>query len=166
MQQVNKEKAKARIYLKYLEYAGKEMEKSSRLREEEASPRWKANYDLLYAQLLAYKVRVYEYGVYLDAFVKKPQTAPLTKTDKKTKKTVHMIDWHLGTRKEILTGDLTKPFIEEANKLFARVVKSHPGTPWAARAQWEKNRGFGVRLYPYYEPPYKKIKNPSPLPKL
>ncbi len=159
--QVGKEKGKARIYLKYLDYAAKELEKIKRYREEEPSPRWQANYDLLYAQLLAYKVRVYEYGVYLDNFVKHPQTAPLTK-----KPNLHMIDWHLGTRKETLTGDLTKPFIEHANKLFASIAKSHPGTPWGTRAQWEKGRGYGVRLYPYYEPPYKKVKNPTPIPKL
>jgi hypothetical protein len=30
---------------------------------------------------------------------------------------------------------------------------THAGTPWAERAQWELNRGFGVELVPDYEAP-------------
>jgi hypothetical protein len=65
-----------------------------------------------------------------------------------------------------MTGDVIKPFVEKASRLFSQVIQDHPGTPWAERAQWELNRGFGVRLRPIYEPPYVNVKNPKPLPKL
>ena len=42
-------------------------------RQHEASPRWQANYDLLYAQLIAYQARMYEYGAYLEEFLQKVQ---------------------------------------------------------------------------------------------
>ena len=161
VQQVAQEKAKAKIYLTHLDAAEKEVEKNRFLRDRETASRWKANYDLLFAQLLAYKVRVYEYGAYLDAFVKTPKVVPMKKPPN-----LSLVHWDITTRKPTLTGDVTKEYIERATELFKQIVKDYPGTPYAARAQWEIGRGFGVDLIPDYEPPYKQVTNPMPLPKL
>ena len=48
-QQARMEQQKALIYLTYLDRAQKEMEKNKRLRDQETSPRWQGNYDLMYA---------------------------------------------------------------------------------------------------------------------
>ena len=159
IKQVPVEHEKAKIYLAYLATATKELEKVKRLRDEEPEPRWKANYDLMHAQLLAYQVRMLEHGLYLEEFVKKPTVVPLTKPPN-----LKLTYWDLATRKERLTGDKNLPTIEKATALFKQVIADHPGTPWAARAQWELNRGYGVKLNPYYEPPYKE--GSMPIPKL
>jgi hypothetical protein len=161
IKQVPVEHDKAKQYLAYLAVATKELEKVKRLRDEEPEPRWKANYDLMAAQLLAYQVRMLEHGLYLEEFVKKPKVVPLTKPPN-----LRLTYWDLNTRKERLTGDKTLPVIEQATALFKQVIEDHPGTPWAARAQWELNRGYGVTLDPYYEPPYQDVSNPIPIPKL
>jgi hypothetical protein len=119
-----------------------------RQRKDEASPRWQANYDLLLAQLIAYQARMYEYGAYLEEFIKKPKTAPLTRPPNLTH-----VTWDIRTRKEILTGEKVQPYIDRASVLFKQVIADHAGTPWAARAQHELNRGFGVELIPDYDAP-------------
>lgn len=115
--------------LQYYEQAEKVLEKLKPLRNREYTPRWRANYDLMYAQIITYKVRIYEYGAYLEAFMKQPKLIknPLGAT----KKTTH---WDIATRAETMTGDKTKEYVVLAKKLLDGVIKEHAGTPWAARA--------------------------------
>jgi len=161
VRQVKEEHTKAKTYLMYLDAAAKMLEENRQLRDEEPSLRWKANYDLLYAQLLAYKVRIYEYGACLEEFVKEPKVVPKTKSPD-----LYLTHWTIATRQNTLTGELTASTIKRADDLFAEVVKQHPGTPWASRANWERRRGFGVELRADYCYRYKKVADPIPVPKL
>ena len=36
-------------------------------------------------------------------------------------------------------------------------MADHPGTPWAARADYELKRGFGVHLIEEYHAPYRSV---------
>jgi len=161
VQQVKQEQAKARLLLGYLAAASERAESLLPKRTEELDKRWQANYELLRAQLIAYQVRIYEYGSYLTQFAAKPDVVPIAKPPN-----LRLIHWDIRTRKETLTDDETAEMQARATELFDEVIKNHPGTPYAARAAWEKRRGFGVRLVPDYEPPYKKVTNPTPIPKL
>ena len=40
---------------------------------------------------------------------------------------------------------------DKADELFREVIKDHPGTPYAARAQIELGRGYGVELFEDYD---------------
>lgn len=146
--QVAKEKIKAAQYVTFLHAAEQQLEKIRHEREQEIYPRWQANYDLLFAQVLAYKVRLYEYGAYLEEFIKNPKIVPLTKPPN-----ARLAEWNIRHRKETITGDLTKDHIERATKMFQDVIKDHPGTPWAARAEWELARNFGIELQEEYHSP-------------
>ena len=159
-EQVLREEEKIPTYLQELARQTQIVEDARRLRREEPTPRWQANYDLLYAQLIAYQARVYEYGAYMAQFVRQPPVIP-----KQRPPNLYLTYLDLGSRKETLTGDKIKPYVEKATELFEQIKKDHPGTPWASRAQWELNRGYGVRLNPRYEPKYKKVKDPIPVPK-
>ncbi len=158
--QVAEEQAKIPVYLRELARQTSVVEEGRRLRIEEPSPRWRANYDLLYAQLIAYQARVHEYGAYMTEFVRRPPVVPL-----KRPPNLSLTYWDLGSRKETLTGDTIEPYVKKATELFEKIKNDHPGTPWASRAQWELDRGYGVRLNPRYEPPYKDVKDPIPVPK-
>lgn len=169
--QASVELVKAKGYIEYLDAAIKQLEKMRRLRNEEPDMRWRANYDLTYAQLLAFKVRMFEYGAFFEDFCRNPRTAPLTKQAEwlGKRQTVTMQHWRLTTRKSTLTDAITEPTRTRATELLKEVVKTHPGTPWAARAQWEINRGYGVDVYPYYEGPWREIPEGEkriPVPKL
>ena len=161
VQQVRENQAKAKLVIGYMTEAAEELAKKKFLRDREPEIRWKANYDLMYAQLLAYQVRLYEYGAYLEQFLKNPVEVPLRKPSN-----LHLSHWDIHTRKNRLTSESTQEYIDEANELFSALIEEYPGTPWAARSEWEKKRGYGVELVPIYYPPYKEVKNPTPLPKL
>jgi hypothetical protein len=157
-QEVQRELVKARNYVIYLDQREKEMESLRSQRDNEPNFRWRANYDLIYAQIIAYKVRVYEYGAYLEDFVKNPK--PIKNPLGPNKKTTH---WDLTTRQKTITGELTAGYIAKAKELFAQIQKDHPGTPWASRADWELKRGFGIDLVEDYDDPrrYQGVKLPS-----
>lgn len=141
----------------YLGQAEKVLDKVRHLRGREQSFRWQANFDLMYAQIITYQIRILEYGAYLTEFVKHPKEIknPLG-TDQQT------THWDIRTRKEIMTGDKTKEAVERATALLKDVVAKHPGTPYAARAEWELRRGFGVELIEaFYDPRRSGIKVPS-----
>jgi hypothetical protein len=147
----------ARGMLEYLKQAEKTLDKVKPLRSRERSFRWQANYDLMYAQVIAYQIRIQEYAAYLADFMKHPKE--ITNPQGKDKRTTH---WDIRTRAEIITGDKTKEAVERAKTLLKEVVRLHPGTPYAARAEWELNRGFGVELIEaFYDPRIPSIKVPS-----
>ncbi len=145
--QMRQEQAKAKMHLQYMAEAEKALEAGRKLRDQEVEPRWRGNYDIIYAQLIAYQARIYEYGVALEDFMREPKTAPLMKGPSR------LVHWDVGSVKQTRTEE-SKPYIDRATDLFKEVQEVHPGTPYAARAAWEMRRGFGVDLHPDYHYPY------------
>lgn len=165
--QVRQEIAKAQLYVTYLHAAEQALEELAEARRKELYPRWQANYDLIYAQILAYKVRIYEYMAYLQHFMKEPKVVPLRKEDPKKIGWYQLARWHIDYRQKTITGDLTASYIERSRQMFKKVIEQHPGTPWAARAELELARGFGVELMPdydFHDPRPRKPSKPSPPP--
>lgn len=157
--QARQEQTKAKLQLQYMARAEKALLEGAKWRQQEADPRWQANYDLILAQLIAYQARIWEYGVALDAFIEKPKQAE----PRRGQQVLH--SWDIRNVAEIRTEEAS-PSIDRARQLFAALIKEHPGSPWAARAQWELDRGFGIDLHPYYDQPYHQVADPSPPPKL
>jgi hypothetical protein len=151
VKQARIEQSKAKNYLIYLARVQSALEGALQHRQQEADPRWQANFDLIYAQLIAYQARIWEYGAACEGFIRNPQTASPTKSPN-----LVLQDWRISTRKETLT-DESKPYIDRAIELFDGVIENHPGTPWAQRAEWERNRGFGVHFEPHYDLPIKPL---------
>jgi hypothetical protein len=163
VRQARIEQAKAQKYLTYLATVQRQLEAGSRYREEEADPRWQANYDLIYAQLIAYQARIWEYGASLEAFIQNPKVVPTLKPPDR-----RLVHWDVITRGSTLTEE-SKPYIDRSRELFQKVIDNHPGTPWAARADAEMRRGFGVDFRPEYRRPYNPAPGgsaPIPIPKL
>ncbi|HQU46286.1 MAG: hypothetical protein B7Z73_16745, partial [Planctomycetia bacterium 21-64-5] len=141
----------------YLLQAEKMLDKVKPLRSREQSFRWQASYDLMYAQVITYRIRIQEYAAYLEEFVKHPKE--VTNPMGTGHPTTH---WDIRTRKPTITGDKTKVDIERATALLKEIVRLHPGTPYAARAEWELHRGFGVELIEArYDPRRGSVKVPS-----
>ena len=146
VKQVQIELAKIITYMNYLDRMRTALEELWYLRNQDSNSRWKANADLMRAQLLAYKIRLYEYGAYLSEFVKNPKVVPLM-----PEPNVHLIHWSVARRQEMITGDVTSEYVRQAKKWFAAVIENHPETPWAGRAEKEMSSGFGIELFPYYQ---------------
>ncbi len=125
------------------------------LREKEGSTRWRANYDLALAQVLAYRVRLFQFLLAMDQHVK---DFPDFKNPKNNR-------WSLRRRPVMLEPDekqikQTKVDMEElikqqlaAEEQFRYVVYAHKGTPWAYRAQYELRQGFGMEFYEDFRDP-------------
>ncbi len=163
VQQARESQAKAKIYLDYLAGIQRVLEEAAEYRRQEISPRWMANYDLMYAQVVAYQARIYEYGASLEAFLQNPKIVPLTRPPNLT-----LSHWDVITRKPTITGPVSQPYVEKATELFNLVIARHPGTPWAERASQELGRGYGIDLRPDYDPPPRpRVSGPViPIPKL
>ncbi len=169
--QASKEVLKAARAMSLLNQAMPMLEKIRPLRAREASQRWRANYDLALAQLLAYRVRLFQYLLAMDEHA---NTNP-----KPTKKKSN--EWNVGRRPKMIVPDdaqferVKKAFGVKSSKeeylkvlkqqelksreLYQFVTTEHPRTPWARRAQWELDHGFGMYFYDYfYDPRYHQLK--------
>lgn len=154
--------------IKQLKIASVLLEKIKPLRKQEEAARWRANYDLMLAQVYAYRVRLFQAMLALEQHAKNP---PVPK-DKKSN------EWHLQRTPTMLAPDAKqvkyydvsmaelKEEEEKARKLLAEVIKNHPRTPWANRAEYELANGFGFRMIEgWRDPRYSQavgIKLPKP----
>lgn len=142
-------------------------------RAKEQSQRWRANYDLIHAQCKAYRVRLFQLLLALDQHKKlRPQLRVVNGV-----KNNH---WSVVRQQEMLPPDpeqvkITKVNLDELNQQmdeatqeFQAVIKNHPQTPWARRAQYEMNTGFGVKFvdafwdFEAYKLAAKEVKLPTP----
>jgi hypothetical protein len=137
-------------------------------RAEEASPRWRANYDLLCAQCLAYRVRLFQFLLALDQHAK---AAPVPSTPTNN-------CWNVVRRAKMLPPDdeqvlQTNVNLKEldaqekrARELFQLVLTEHAGTPWARRAEYELGTGFGMIFAEgFSDPRYSEVGKSIKLPK-
>ncbi len=144
-----------------LNVAIKKLESIKSLRDKEDSMRWRAAFDLCYAQCLAYRVRLFQFMLAVDSHLKNP---PKPKNPKSNR-------WHARRTKKMLEPDekqkkATKVDMEELNKQlelakaqFNLVKKKHPGTPWAQRANWDLGQGFGMYFQETFrDPKYDDVK--------
>ena len=147
------------------------LEKVRPLRDKEPSVRWRANYDLIVAQLWWYKLRLFEYGLAVDQFVRVDLPQRLIKNPMHNR-------WNL---RDNPSGKMIKPD-ERQSKLLGvteedlamahdmaveklkQVIKDHPESPWSRRAEYELNRRFGVSFSTWRHVPPKPNNKPRPKP--
>lgn len=147
------------------------------LRASEPSKRWRAAYDLMYAQIFAYKIRLFQYAISIGRFSKNIQQHLTNPTHNR---------WYIRQGGQLVlpdeaqtkalgvTADDLSTYLKEAQRGFALVQESHPNTPWAVRAAWEEKRQFGARIGSYRHVPSpprprtpgKPAPRPTPKPKL
>ena len=140
-----------------LNEAVKLLDSVKKLRDKEPSERWRANYDLMHAQCLAYRVRLFQLLLALDEHQKKKPTVTNPKNNYWDIRLVHEL---AEPDKEQIrqTGvDLEelKRQLATAKTEFQAVVDNHSRTPWARRAQWELTHGFSMKFgETFWDPRY------------
>lgn len=101
-------------------------------REKETVPRWQAGFDLAVGRVLAARLRTESYNAMLAAAKRGMKFSdPKNNT------------WVLVPSDEISTGSQYKKMGEQAKRYLERVVKEHPGTPWAYLAAKELDQPLG-----------------------
>lgn len=144
------------------------LESVKELRAEEREPRWRAAYDLAYAQLLSYRVRQFQLLLALDKHAKED---PKPKDPKSNEWNVrHVREMLEPDEKQIKATKVDMAQLEaerkQAVQLYNEVIKEHPGTPWAQRAQAEKNWAFGIAFTErFWDPKYNDPKYRARIPK-
>jgi hypothetical protein len=146
--EANTQMKKAADMIKYLQEAQKAMESVAAHRAREKSPRWRANYDLIYAQILSYQSRLQEYGWYLAEFINTPKAI---KNPFGAAKATN--EWNIGGVQRLLKPEVTQANRDKADALFRQIQKEYAGTPWGQRATEELSRGYGIELHEGYEDP-------------
>ncbi|MBL8814676.1 MAG: VWA domain-containing protein [Planctomyces sp.] len=128
------------------------------LRASEASQRWRAGYDLALSQLYVFRLRLYQFLLTID---KHANGMPKLENPMSNEWNI----WWSPTKLEpdeqqykrlqaafalkMSRDEYLAMVVEEENRSIERlqqVIKDHPGTPWAYRAQRELNDGFGFRV--------------------
>jgi len=92
-------------------------------REKENALRWQAGYDLAMGRILAVKVRTETYN----AMLAQAKRGLKFKEEKNN-------TWVLEPSDEISVGSQLEKLADRAKMYLNRVVKDHPGTPWAMLA--------------------------------
>ncbi len=133
----------------------------------EESQRWRAGFDLAYAQLVTFRLRLYQYLLVIDEQVNGGRTPkrkesnvwnmrPRRKGIVPNQAQFSRLQTTFGirqTRDEYIS--MVRQEERRATDLLKRVMDLHPGTPWARRARYEMNQGFGHEFVEaFYDPRY------------
>ncbi|MCA9070564.1 MAG: hypothetical protein KDA84_16650, partial [Planctomycetaceae bacterium] len=162
-----------KLILNVMQQARRHLASVEDLRDSEPSRRWRANYDLISAQLLWYQVRLFEYAIGLEQFARKGVPARLKENPKHNR-------WYIREDPSdfVLPDELQQKLLgvspeeleqvrDKALEGLRKVQEEHAGTPWSRRAEWEINRKTGVQFRTYYQAPpkpSKPVKRPKPPP--
>ena len=178
-EQARREVIKAARAMALLNQAIPIVEELEPLRAKEPSRRWRANYDLVHAQLLSYRVRLFQYLLAMDQHA---NTNPAPEKEQSN-------EWNVRHRRQTLKPDdaqferikeafkikMTKDeylaMLAEQEKrsleLYDFVKREHPGTPWARRAQSDIDQGFGMYFVErFWNPNYSRVGIDIKLPNL
>jgi von Willebrand factor type A domain len=148
-EQATEEYPKVTFRLNALIEIEQRLRKLKTARDRETEKRWRAHYDLMLAQVVAYQIQAYEYRAALKEMVAnppKPSRMPVAGE--------LVVEWILEHAKEPKApkNETEKPRAE-ATKLLKQVIADHPKTPWADLAQDELDRGFSVGRHEWHANP-------------
>lgn len=101
-------------------------------REKLTEPRWQAEFDLAMGRVLAAKVRIDGYNSMIAALKRG-----------KTFENESSTEWYLEQNETIETGSAMQKLADKARMYLNRVIKEHPGTPWAKIAERELKTPLG-----------------------
>jgi hypothetical protein len=147
-QQAEEEYPKVTFRLNALLAIEKRLRALKPARDRETEKRWRAHYDLMLAQVVAYQIQAYEYRAALEELVAKPPTPSRMPS---AELVVEWIFEHAHEPKA--PKNQTEKPRAEATKLLQKVIADHPKTPWADLAQDELDRGFSVGRHEWHANP-------------
>jgi ribulose 1,5-bisphosphate carboxylase large subunit-like protein len=114
----------------------KEMEK---LKDEEKSKRWRANFDYVMARLQAHYAYVHEYSFMLGQI----RSDALPKRDP-----AKHSGWRLASTDKLQSGGEAKKLAADAKKRLEKLAKEHAGTPWEVMAKRQALTSLGLQWQP------------------
>lgn len=120
-----------------LEETKRRMDKLEETRDQEASRRWQANFDYVYAQVLARMAFIHEYNLMLGK-IRKDELPTLEKNQS---------GYRLSSREKMQSKD-GRDLATEAKKRLRQVAKEQKGTPWEVLAKRDQLTALGLEWQP------------------
>ena len=115
--------------------------------EGHARRRWAANYDLTLGQIYKIRAMLIQHQIATKKLLKEQPKPPPEPKNRPPHIVLRYWLWPRGDRKLlVLRGDAGNEITKAENALNT-VIKNHPGTPWAAQAQYEINTINGIVPY-------------------
>ena len=112
-------------------------------REKETNKRWLAHFDMAKARLMSRLVYIYEY----DNLIAQIRTDSLPALEEK----IH-VGWRVNTSNKVQIKEAkVKSMVKDVSKIWTRMEKDYPMTPWAIIAKREKNIAMGMSWVPTRE---------------
>lgn len=105
-------------------------------------PRWQAGYDLAMGRVMAIKARTEAYN----GMLAKAKNGMKFSNEKNN-------TWILVAADEISVGSALEKVAKQARDYLDRVIKDHPGTPWALLAETERKEPIGWKWTESFTPP-------------
>lgn len=115
------------------------LEKLQPKREDESSKRWQAHFDYVLAMVKSRFAYINEYNFALGK-IRKDELPPL---DPKLHK-----GWRLASQEKLQSPREVKDQADDARKLFEKLIKERPGTPWEVLAKRERQNALGLIWQP------------------
>jgi hypothetical protein len=119
------------------------LQKAAEERSEEKSKFWQATLDYAMAEVKARYVYVMEYTTMIGQ-VRKDNLPDLDTAKGQT-------GWRLASTNELICPSEYRDMDKEARKIFTKLGKDHPGTPWAVLAKRERFTALGLKWEPFGE---------------
>jgi hypothetical protein len=150
------------------------------LRAKEGSQRWRAGYDLAIAQLYIFRLRLYQYLIAMDKHFHEMPKPNDPKSNEWNfwwdKNSAIVPDETQFARLKQAFGmketfeeylEMVKNEETAAAERLQAILKDHPGTPWARRAETELSLGFGFRVAErHWDPSGRRAEAAKRVPKL
>ncbi|HQX49499.1 MAG TPA: vWA domain-containing protein [Planctomycetaceae bacterium] len=118
------------------------LEDGEKHRDKLDSARWRASFDLAMSRTLAMRIRTLEYDARLAEMKSSPKK--FEKTDSN--------QWRLEPSEKVIASEDIRKMHDKALEYLKRVVKEHPGTPWACLAGLELRDPLGWDWVEGYAP--------------
>ena len=117
----------------------RQMAEAAEKRDQEASNRWKANFDLARARTLGNVIFLYEYNFTLGQI--RADNLPELGPDRD--------GWRIAFSPKINVPEgEAKAYAKELAKLLTKIQEEHAGTPWAYFAERDSKRNMGMTWEP------------------
>lgn len=119
------------------------LNKAGEERKGEKSKRWQAHFDYVSARVKSRYVYVHEYTSAV-GLIRKDILPELDKQKGLSK-------WKLASTNRLLSGAEVKDIAKDAKKLYAKLIKENPRTPWEVLAKRERGTALGLQWELYGE---------------
>jgi len=145
-----------------------ELDRIRPLRAQESEQRWRAAYDLLNAQLIACRVREFQFLLAMDKHAReKPEPQKPDTNYWDLFYTTKMLE---PDDEQVKKTDVDYEQLEEQRRhalaLYDQVIRDHPETPWAMVAAAERRLGFGMAFNErFWDPRYFEEEEKGAVPK-